>query len=232
MIAGGVALVGLSPAVTLGQTGDGAPVGTTVDAPKPPPVGQAQPGSAAAEPPFDPIAERIKYLHSRLRITAAQEALWAPLARVIRENGRALTPFINERARNAKNDNALDFLHSYERLGVTQLDGLKKFATAFEPLYNSFSDEQKKTADTLFRLGPISLIGGIPQLAEELITPVPYDYAYYSSYSVAPALPLFPFGRFGWYPHYLLRPHGVLRIPVPPAIYPRQPIVPYYSRGH
>ncbi len=163
----------------------------------------------------DPTAARIKYLHDRLRITAAEKPLWEPVAKVMRENGKALVPFIDDRIRNEKSGNALDFLHSYEKLGTRQLDGLKRFVAAFEPLYASLSAEQKQTADILFRVGPISLAGGIPQLAETLATPIPYDYAYYPSHSVAPIYPLATLGGASAFRFGDLKFHGPIGAPSP-----------------
>ena len=46
--------------------------------------------------------------------------------------------------------NAVDDLKSYSEIAEAHADGLKKFIPAFEPLYVSMSDTQKKNADALF----------------------------------------------------------------------------------
>ncbi len=135
----------------------------------------------ARQPAFDLLAARIKYLHERLHITPAQEPLWANLAQVMRENAKSVAPLLKERFQTAKSGNAINSLSTYEKLGEAQLDGLKKFTAAFQALYVSLTDYQKKIADSVFRL---------PQFPEQLVTPSPY--AYYPSYSTPPAYPLFP----------------------------------------
>jgi hypothetical protein len=46
---------------------------------------------------------------------------------------------------------AVDGVKSYGAVIEAHEAGMKKFIPAFETLYNSMSDEQKKTADALFR---------------------------------------------------------------------------------
>ena len=40
---------------------------------------------------------------------------------------------------------------AYAKTMDAHADGVHKFATAFQPLYDSMSDAQKKTADEVFR---------------------------------------------------------------------------------
>jgi hypothetical protein len=155
----------------------------------------------ANQPSFDPVTERIKYLHDRLRITPAQEPLWAKVAEAMRDSAKAVAPIINERVQRAKTGDAIDYLSSYEKLGEAQLEGLKKFSVAFQELYNSLSDEQKKIADSVFRLGPLGIAGGIPELPEQLMAPPPS--AYYPSYPAAPPYPGYPpYSYYPYYPYY------------------------------
>jgi hypothetical protein len=169
-ILGALVLVGPSLPTTLAQ---GADVGTrsgaamseqsVPNAPEPPRT--PAPENRANQPPFDPIAARIKYLHDRLRITPAQEPLWAKVAQVMRENAQAVVPIIKERVQSTQHGkgDAIEYLDLYEKLGEVQLEGLKKFVAAFQALYNTLSPAQKKIADSMFRLGPMNIVGGIPQ---------------------------------------------------------------------
>ena len=50
--------------------------------------------------------------------------------------------------------NAVDDLHSYEAIADAHAAGVKKLMTAFETLYASLSDAQKKNADAVFRHRP------------------------------------------------------------------------------
>jgi hypothetical protein len=197
-----VALVGWQTVVSCAQTVDVAsPSDETLSVQDPastgPSVQTPTQENHAQQPPVDPIVDRIKYLHDRLRITPAQEALWANVAQVMRDNAKALTPIIKERVEHAKTGNAIDYLSSYQKLGETQLDSLKKFAVAFHALYDSLSEDQKKIADSVFRLGP-TVAGGIPEQPEQLIAPAPYGS--YPSYPALPAYPAYP--PYPYYPPY------------------------------
>jgi periplasmic protein CpxP/Spy len=127
------------------------------------PAGSAPDGKIAPAAEGDPAAARIKYLHDRLRITAEQEELWEDVGRAIRDSARDLAPLLKERFQLTTNGHAVDLLHAYEALGEAQLDSLKKIITAFDPLYASMSESQKKIADAILREGAQSaMIAGIP----------------------------------------------------------------------
>lgn len=182
--------------------------------------------SNAPGPPIDPIPARIKYLHDRLRITPAQEPLWANVAQAMRENANALAPLINARLKSAQSGNAVEVLGTYEKLGEAQVAGLKRFQTAFEALYPELSSQQKKIADTLFRVGPLGMIGGIPELAEDLVAPSPY--AYQPSYGEADgeAPPSIAYPPPVYYPPYAYYPPPYAYYPY---AYPNYRYYPYYS---
>jgi periplasmic protein CpxP/Spy len=190
------ALVGVS-ARSFAQAVETAPSGQDTESATPPKT--PAPRTPANQPPFDPIAARIKYLHERLRITPAQEPLWAKVAEAMREDAKAAEPLIKQRLQSAEHGTAVDALNSYEKLGEVQLDGLKKFIDAFSSLYSSLSPQQKKIADTLFRIGPLSMVGGIPEPAEALIAPAPsYSVSVYPSYALLPP----PYPIYRYYPYY------------------------------
>lgn len=233
---GGIALALSCAAAAPAQAAqaDRAPDASTPDdevtipnAPLPPPPDQTLP----PRPPVDPVEERVKYLHERLRITAAQEPLWSEVARAMRENAKAVAPLIRERVQSAERGSAIDNLGSYEKLGEAQLDGLKRFLTAFQALYDTLSPKQKKIADSIFRIGPLSMIGGIPQLPEALVALSPEEpypgglaYAPYPSYPLAPAYPAYPPA-----PAYPAYPPAPVYPPYPPALgYPPYAFSPYY----
>jgi hypothetical protein len=97
------------------------------------------------------VEARIKDLHRRLHITEAQKPQWDNLAQVMRDNAKAMTDLQKERATDAQSMSAVDVVKSYETVIEAHEDGMKKFVPPFEALYNSLSDAQKKTADSLFR---------------------------------------------------------------------------------
>jgi periplasmic protein CpxP/Spy len=105
------------------------------------------PGSRSHE---DQVETRIKDLHQKLKITTAQESQWNTFAQVMRENAQAVDAVLKERAEKLHAMNAVEDLRSYEKLADAHADGLKKLVPAFEALYNSMSEDQKKTADTVF----------------------------------------------------------------------------------
>ena len=100
----------------------------------------------------DRVESRIKDMHDRLRITPAQEAQWAKVALVMRDNGKQMDAMTKARA-DKPNMNAIEDLKSYGEITDAHADGIKKFASSFKPLYEAMPDEQKKAADTVFRRG-------------------------------------------------------------------------------
>jgi hypothetical protein len=108
----------------------------------------------AANAPSQPRVEaRIKDMHAKLKITAAEEEQWAKVADVMRDNAKKMDELNSARSANAKTMNAVDDLKSYGEVVDAHADEIKKFAAAFEPLYASMSDAQKAEADALFRHG-------------------------------------------------------------------------------
>ncbi|MCG5073675.1 Spy/CpxP family protein refolding chaperone [Paraburkholderia tagetis] len=99
------------------------------------------------------VEERITYLHSALKITADQEPQWKTFAEVMRNNGETMSGLYKQRVEGEAQRNALDDMKQYAQIAQTHADDMQKLVTAFEPLYNSFSPEQKKVADATFRHG-------------------------------------------------------------------------------
>jgi hypothetical protein len=97
------------------------------------------------------IEGRIKDLHKRLHITAAQDSQWNDLAQVMRDNAKAMVDLEQQQSAETHAMNAVDVVKSYGAVIEAHEAGMKKFIPAFEALYNSMSDVQKKTADALFR---------------------------------------------------------------------------------
>ena len=96
---------------------------------------------------------RIKDMHSRLKITAAQEDQWSKVAQVMRDNAKALDTLTQARIDHAKDMTAIDDLKSYGEITDAHADGIKKLTPVFATLYDGMSDAQKKAADALFRNG-------------------------------------------------------------------------------
>ncbi|HYL79594.1 MAG TPA: Spy/CpxP family protein refolding chaperone [Candidatus Acidoferrum sp.] len=113
----------------------------------------------------DRVEARIQALHDELGITAEQEDQWKNVTQVMRDNAKSMEELTKARTGRAKTMSALDDLKSYAAITEAHADGLKKFIPAFESLYNTMSDGQKKTADTVFRSR------GRPRTASKSTTP-------------------------------------------------------------
>jgi protein CpxP len=112
-----------------------------------PEPGMAKAGKASKT---ERVEDRIKDLYAKLKITPAQEGLWDNVTKIMRENAVTMEALIKERTEKAGTQNAVADLKSYSAIAEAHADGLRKFIPAFEPLYASMSDAQKKDADTLF----------------------------------------------------------------------------------
>lgn len=136
------ALVMLATAVAM----SGAFAQTSAPASAPASAASAPAGKAGHE---RNVEDRIAYLHSQLKITSAQEPQWNAFADVMRGNGQTMGQLFQQR-RAATNVSALDDMKQYATIAQAHADGMKKLVDAFDPLYNSFSPEQKKLADVTF----------------------------------------------------------------------------------
>ena len=112
-----------------------------------------EPGLATAvnTPGGDHVEARIKELHTKLKITPAQEESWNSVAQVMRDDAKTMEALIKARSEKSGTMSAVDDLKSYGEIAEAHADGLKKFTSVFEPLYAGMSDAQKKSADMLFR---------------------------------------------------------------------------------
>lgn len=96
------------------------------------------------------VEARITDLHTKLHITADQEPKWTDFAQAMRDNAKRMDDALAKRAKDIKTMTAVDDLRSYRDMTEVHHDNLQKLVRAFEPLYDSMSAEQKKTADTVF----------------------------------------------------------------------------------
>ncbi len=133
----------------LAQAGQAPPPGATPAPPNAPP-----PSSMNKPAPADRVEARIKSLHDQLQITPAQESQWAAVAQAMRDSAHQMQTLVQQRAQNAKTMTAVDDLRSYQAIAQAHLDGLNKLVPAFDTLYASMSDAQKKNADSVFKHQP------------------------------------------------------------------------------
>ncbi len=140
----------------LAITAGAAPASVVQSTSAPELLAQASTSPATTEPApraekSDPVEARIKELHNRLHITAAQQTQWDNLVAVMRDNAKAMYDLQKERGSEAKDMTAVDAVKSYQAVIEAHEAGMAKFVPAFQSLYDSMSDSQKQTADAMFR---------------------------------------------------------------------------------
>ncbi|HTP81526.1 MAG TPA: Spy/CpxP family protein refolding chaperone [Alphaproteobacteria bacterium] len=110
-------------------------------------------GATAAPPaqrgPAEHVEARIADLHKKLHITTDQEPQFKAFADVMRDNAHSMEELFHQRAQN-RDRTATGQLHWYAQLTTAHADGLNKLLPAFDALYQSLSDKQKKAADAAF----------------------------------------------------------------------------------
>jgi hypothetical protein len=106
---------------------------------------------AADDPVRGAVELRIVELHRTLGITPAQEAAWARVARVMKDDARVIAEIADHRRQDVATMTAVENLQSFQRLAAAHADGLRTLGTVFEALYDQMSDAQKKNADAVFR---------------------------------------------------------------------------------
>ncbi|MEJ0068920.1 MAG: Spy/CpxP family protein refolding chaperone [Pseudomonadota bacterium] len=118
-----------------------------------------QPAPAAADQqhkrewplPSRHIEGRIAFMRAELKITGAQERQWDLVASAMRANAQRMDQMAQQmRANRGQAATAIDRLDQRARFTEVRLANDKSFADAFRPLYQSLSDDQKKSADEMF----------------------------------------------------------------------------------
>jgi protein CpxP len=121
-----------------------APAATTA------PAGASAPDTARGQAREARVEQRISDLHTKLKITPAQDEQWNKFADVMRDNGHTMGELYRQRMALGTDTSALDDMKQYAQITQAQADGTKRLVDAFEPLYASLSPEQKKLADASF----------------------------------------------------------------------------------
>lgn len=97
------------------------------------------------------VEKRIADLHAQLKISSQQSQQWDAFAQTMRDNAQKTDEGFQNRNQKLPSLNADDAMKSYAALAQMHADNMQKLTTAFSALYSTFSDDQKKTADVLFR---------------------------------------------------------------------------------
>jgi periplasmic protein CpxP/Spy len=137
-----------TPSVTSGPTASG-PTGTAHEA-----MPRNRRPAAAQQPneTMQNLAERrISDLHSRLHITADQSPQWDQFAQIMRQNATEMDQSNQQRAEKLGSMSAVDNMQSFAQLEQQRAQAMQRLVPAFQALYATLSDQQKATADQLFR---------------------------------------------------------------------------------
>jgi len=96
------------------------------------------------------VEGHIAFLKAELKITPAQEALFAGVAAAIRADVQDMEQTSQEETAKAPSHRtAVQALELRSNLTALRARSEERFLTAFRPLYDSLSAEQKQTADEL-----------------------------------------------------------------------------------
>jgi len=101
------------------------------------------------------IAGRIAFLKAELKITDAQQPLWNAFVEALKAN-RAMMGDMQEMMMAAQGGTApplLQRIDGHERMLVARLEAVRRLKAALGPLYASFDEAQKRTADQLMMPG-------------------------------------------------------------------------------
>lgn len=77
--------------------------------------------------------------------------LWTAFARAMRENAQSTEALFAQRAGAVASMSAVDNMHDYARIARAYADNTERLAAAFDSLYASLSETQKRAADVIFR---------------------------------------------------------------------------------
>lgn len=93
----------------------------------------------------------IAFLKAELAITEEQEPQWNAFAEALRD-GAARFQQLREERRAARDEgpiSAVDRLERWQRFAETGAETIQSVRTAFDPLYATMTDDQKRQADRL-----------------------------------------------------------------------------------
>lgn len=106
---------------------------------------------------FDHVEGRLAFLKTELKVTDVQMPQWTRFADALRSAATSMSGMRQQMMQGGMPTTAPARLDLHEKMLSARLDGLKSIKAALDPLYNSFSDEQKKLADELM-FGPMGMM--------------------------------------------------------------------------
>jgi len=103
------------------------------------------------------VEGRIAALKTELKITEAQAPQWLAFADALRGTAKSMEAMQGQMMKVAAPSSLSARLARQEETLSAHLASVKALKAAFDPLYASFSDEQKKVADGI-RIGPMGMM--------------------------------------------------------------------------
>jgi hypothetical protein len=99
----------------------------------------------------DGVEQRITELHAKLAITAAEQPQWDQFVQVMRDNATTMDATAKQRAQAMPTMTAAENMQSYASIAMEHAQDMQKMVPAFQALYSSMTDSQKRMADQVFR---------------------------------------------------------------------------------
>ncbi|HWK46524.1 MAG TPA: Spy/CpxP family protein refolding chaperone [Stellaceae bacterium] len=99
--------------------------------------------------PTEHIEGKLAFLKTELKITPAQEPQWGRLAAVIRDGAAKMEQSMARARADRDNASAIQRLEMGVAMADARAAEMHAVLDAAQPLYATFTDEQKKAADTL-----------------------------------------------------------------------------------
>jgi periplasmic protein CpxP/Spy len=96
------------------------------------------------------VEAQISALEKKLKITSAQKPQFDAYAEIMRANARSMDELFQQRAQH-RDRSASGMLRWYAQLTTAHAEDLNKLVPAFDTLYASLSEQQKKVADKEFQ---------------------------------------------------------------------------------
>ena len=97
------------------------------------------------------VDQRIEQMHRRLKITPEQQTAWDAFAQAMRRGAASTEQAYRQRSGSVETITAPENLHNFAEIEQARAQNVQTLATSFDALYGNLSDEQKKTADAMFR---------------------------------------------------------------------------------
>jgi periplasmic protein CpxP/Spy len=97
------------------------------------------------------VENHIKQLHAQLHITPVEQPQWDQFAQVMRDNARDMDQALMQRAQQYPTMNAMQNMQSWEQIAEAHAQQLQKLVPAFDNLYSTMPEQQKKLTDQVFR---------------------------------------------------------------------------------